>query len=97
MSNSAVLLEKMDSTPWRNDSITTRWRREHEPMLEDLSSVKSELLTEAMTYCKSYENRFAKELLTRTNLLDDFVAAKDAIGRSAVLDKAAAMFDILLF
>ena len=97
MSSSSVLLKNMDSTPWRNDSITTRWRREHEPMLEDLSSVKPALLTEAMTYCQTYENRFAKDLLIRTNLLDDFVAAKDVIGRSNVLDKAAAKFDILLF
>ena len=91
------VLELMEQADWVKSSRANKFRKKYAAELSDLESCNPALLAEALYYCKSYNNRFAKEILTRTGLLDEFLKETNAITRTAIMDTAADRLDILVF
>lgn len=81
---------------WYNDRVTRNFIEKNGAELSDPSSMKIQLLMEAITYCKSYDNPFVAELLSRSGHTDQYNAASNDHDRHEVLLASARAFNYIL-
>ncbi len=97
MDDKETLLAKMESEDWLDTPSAAEWRKEHELEIADVTKCPAGLLAEAMYYCSSYNNRFAKELLLRTDLFDQYLSTEGSMAKAAVIDNAAERLGVVVF
>ncbi|MBQ8708543.1 MAG: hypothetical protein IJ523_10690 [Succinivibrionaceae bacterium] len=81
---------------YRNDDITRRWLVDHDGLLDDVKAMTPRRLAEACTYCRDVDNPFARELVTRSGNLREFLWATDDAAKCKVLRAAAKSFGCVL-
>lgn len=81
---------------YRNDDVTRRWLVDHDGLLDDVKAMTPRHLAEACTYCRNMDNPFARELVTRSGNLREFLWATDDAAKAEVLRAAAKSFGSVL-
>ena len=83
---------------WREDNITLKYVAENANMLSEPANMTPDDLTEAITYCTTYDNPFSVELIKRAGLLDNGLNTelfdKKFHINSKIVKKAARAFNI---
>ena len=82
---------------WRKDSITKRFVKDNEAMLNFPGNMNAKELANACTYCETIYNPYAEELMRRTELLEKFRKATDVKKQRRILDKACGCYGIRLY
>lgn len=85
------------SAPWKDDSITRRYLRNHFAELRSVENMTPNELATTCTYCDSCDNLFAAELAKRAGKGQEFTRATSEDEKVRVLRLAAASFKIIMF
>lgn len=87
----------LSSVEWKDDGITRNYVKENAEELAAPRKMTPSSLSDAITYCKTFINPYAEELMRRAGNLKTFNATSDTSERSKIVRNAAKSFGILLF
>lgn len=82
---------------WKNDFVTRAFIREHGEDITDVETMTASDLATTLTYCKTVDNPYAKELVNRTGALSDFNCARSLEEKNNILRTECKKFGIQLF
>ena len=85
------------SVQWKNDFVTRAFLREHGEDITDVETMTASDLASTLTYCKTVDNPYAKELVNRTGALEDFNRAEKLKDKNKILRAECKKFGIQLF
>ena len=79
---------------WHKDGVTDRYVERNSNILHVPSSMTPQQLVKAIKHCETIENPFAQELTAKAGMEDDFLKAASLEKKSAIVLKAAKVFEI---
>lgn len=82
----------LNEVNWINDCITRRYVREHADKLQEPEKMGTRELGDAVTYCQTFFNPYAEELMRRAGNLEAFYAAAETKEQRIILNNAAKSF-----
>lgn len=82
---------------WKNDFVTRAFIREHGEDIQDPESMEAKELANTVTYCKTVDNPYSREIVRRTGALSDFNCARSLEEKNNILRTECKKFGIQLF
>ena len=87
-------MKLLEEDIWKNDGITRNFKKEHGEILNDPSKMEIGDLANACTYCKVWDNPYARAIIKRAGLYDRFDSTRNLKHRKEIFDKACEGFGI---
>ena len=81
---------------WYEDGLTRNFIQKHRAGLENPESLDVGVLTEAITYCQTYDNPFSEELVRRAGSIQRYRACTDTDKKIQIIKAAGVAFGHIL-
>ena len=82
---------------WKDDFVTRAFLREHGEDITDPGSMEVSELAGAVTYCKTVDNPYSREIVKRSGALEDFNHARALKDKNRILRTECEKFGIRLY